>query len=86
MVILKIFTQPDCPKCPPAKALARQLITSNLQLTTELFDVATVDGMAEGAFYQVMSTPTVLLTDNEGKVVGEWRGKSPSKEEILSKL
>ena len=85
-MILKIFTQPDCPKCPPAKALARQLITSNLQLTTELFDVATVDGMAEGAFYQVMSTPTVLLTDNEGKVVGEWRGKSPSKEEILSKL
>jgi len=81
-VILKIFTQPNCPKCPPAKALARQLTVHNPQPTTEFFDVSTVDGMAEGAFYSVMGTPSLILVDDKGKVVGEWRGKVPSRKEI----
>jgi len=85
-VILKIFTQPDCPRCPPAKALVRQLTTHNSQLTTEVFDVSTVDGMAEGAFYSVMGTPSLILVNDKGKIVGEWRGETPSKKEILAKL
>lgn len=85
-MILKIFVQPKCPNCPPAKKLGEQLSNYHEQLRVEYFDTLTVDGMAEGAFYQVMGTPTILLTDDQGKILGEWRGKVPREEEILKKL
>ena len=85
-MILKIFTQPNCPKCPPAKKLGRELTTNHQQLTTEFFNISTVDGLAEGAFYSVMSTPSLILVDEKGKVVSEWRGEAPSLKTILSKI
>jgi hypothetical protein len=96
---LKIFIQPNCPKCPAAKKLGKKIerlstlgVTEGLsgsglgKLKVEFYDTSTVDGLAEGAFYQVMSAPTVLLTDDGGKVVGEWRGIVPKEKEIFSKL
>ena len=84
---LKVFTQPGCPNCPPAKELAKKLKKDKpANLEIELFNTATVDGMAEGAFYQVMATPTVLLTDDQGKIVHDWRGRSPKEKEVLAHL
>ncbi|HUW22318.1 MAG TPA: thioredoxin family protein [Candidatus Bathyarchaeia archaeon] len=90
-MIIKIFTQPDCPNCPPAKTLGKQIESEMKRsrwpgLTIDWFDTTEVDGMAEAAFYQVMGTPTVLLIDDKGGIVAEWRSKVPEKQEILSNL
>jgi len=91
-MVLKIFTKPDCPKCPPAKKLAKSLqgwpngLPWSGELKIEKHDVSTVDGMVEGAFYSVMSTPSLILVDDKGKIVAEWRGEVPNKKEILAKL
>lgn len=85
-MILKIFTQQNCPICPPAKKLANDLRLTNSDLRIEEFDVATADGLAEAAFYQVMATPSLILVDQKGKEIWDWRGRIPSVKEILEKL
>jgi len=85
-MVLKLFTQPNCPKCPAAKTLVHQLAVNSKQLTVEEFDVSTIDGLAEASFYTVMATPTILLCDDKGKVIKDWRGEIPSLEEITSFL
>ena len=87
MMILKIFTQPNCPNCPLAKALGEEIKKlRNKEIRVEFFNTSTVEGMAEGAFYQIMSTPTVLLCDDNGGIIEEWRGKTPKVSEVLSKI
>jgi len=85
-VILKLFTQPSCPKCPAAKQVVGEIKTENLRLKIEEYDITTVDGLAEASFYSVMATPTILLCDDTGKVIKDWRGEVPDKKEIHSFL
>ncbi len=81
-MILKLFTKPDCPKCPAAKALVRQLIVNSKQLIVEKYDISTPEGLAEASFYSVMGTPGLILCDGNGKEVSGWRGEVPSEKEI----
>jgi thiol-disulfide isomerase/thioredoxin len=85
-MILKVFTQPKCPKCPAAKALARQLAKKNLTLKIEFYDTTTVNGLAEASFYSVMGTPSLVLTDKRGQEISGWRGETPTLKKILAKL
>ena len=64
----------------------RQLTVNSKQLGVEEFDVSTVDGLAEASFYTVMATPTILVCDDKGKVVKDWRGETPSLSEITAFL
>jgi thiol-disulfide isomerase/thioredoxin len=78
-MILKLFTQPNCGKCPAAEEVIKKLKNSKLKdLKFEEYDTTTVDGMAEGSFYTVMATPTILLCDDSGKIIKDWRGEAPS--------
>jgi thioredoxin-related protein len=94
-MVFKLFTQPKCPRCPAAKALAHQLkiencksldLSSGRRLKIEEYDVSTVDGLTEASFYSVLSTPGLILVDDQGKEVAGWRGEVPSKKEFLAKL
>ncbi len=86
-MILKIFVRPNCPNCPPAKKLGEEIEKSgNPKIKVEWYNSETVDGMAEAAFYQVMATPTLLLLNDEEKIIGEWRGKAPVESAILAKI
>ena len=80
---LKIFTQSACPNCPPAKKLGRQLEKETPELKVEWFDTGEVEGMAEGAFYQVMGTPTLILIDDQDKLVKDWRSEVPDLKELV---
>lgn len=84
-MILKIFTQPNCPQCPAAKKLGEE-IERERKLKVEWFDVTTVDGLAEASFYSVMSTPSLVLFEDSGKEIWGWRGEMPSVKEVLQKL
>lgn len=73
---IKVFWKTDCPKCPAAKALVEG------SPNAELFSLDEVDGLAEGAFYGVMSTPSIIVIDESGHEVTSWRGEVPSIRDI----
>lgn len=85
-MILKLFTQPNCPKCPSAKELCAKLEAQNPKLEIEKYDVSTVNGLAEASFYTVMATPSLLLCDDNGKEIRGWRGEVPVEKEITGLL
>lgn len=85
-MILKVFTQPNCPNCLAAKTLADQCQKNADWGKVEVYDVTTVDGLAEASFYTVMATPTVLLCDSQGKIIRDWRGKAPGLDELKKHL
>lgn len=77
---IKLFVKQDCPRCPAAKAL-----TAGFD-DVEQFDVENVDGLSEAAFYGVLSTPSIVVLDDDGKEIVSWRGDVPSKEELISRI
>jgi thiol-disulfide isomerase/thioredoxin len=70
---VKFFFKKDCPKCPAAKAVVSQLPEE----LVEYHNLDEVDGLTEGAYYMVVSTPTVLVVDDQGREVRAWRGEVP---------
>lgn len=77
---IKIFTKAQCPKCPAAKEIGGILQQKGLQVT--YYDLETPDGLAEAAFYSVLSTPTIIIEDEEKKILAGWRGAIPTLQEI----
>lgn len=82
---IQLFTQKNCPKCPTAKETIRQINTEKGYAYRE-FDVETVDGMAEAAYYGILSTPSLVLVDSAGDEVISWRGTVPDKHKIINIL
>lgn len=82
-MLLKIFSQPMCHACPPAKELGEKLAKQGL-VQVKYFDVSESDGLAQAQIYNIMSTPSLVLLDKE-KVVKTWVG-TPDKEEIIKYL
>jgi glutaredoxin len=80
---VKFFYKKDCPKCPAAKEALERFFPD---LPKELHDIDTVEGLAEGAYYQVMSTPSILIVDSEEREVKSWRGEVPTLSEVKDLL
>lgn len=76
---VKIFWQEKCPNCPKAKELGKQLEN---ELTVQYFNVDSVDGLAEASYYDVMTTPSVVIVDKNNREIKTWRGTTPYLEEI----
>lgn len=74
---IKYFFKRDCPKC-----LAAKKVVEKFKEIVEFYDLDTVEGLAEGAYYMVSSTPTTILVDEEGREVASWRGSPPPENEI----
>ena len=77
---IKIFTKNECPKCPAAKEIGGILQQEGLPVT--YYDLETADGLAEAAFYSVLSTPTIIIEDEHEKILAGWRGSVPTLQEI----
>lgn len=82
MYRVKFFYKKDCPKCPAAKEVVSKLP----QEIVEYHNLDEVDGLAEGAYYMVVATPTVIVIDENGREVGSWRGEVPSLKELKEML
>jgi len=83
-VDIKLFTKADCPRCPLAKALCDKAAGEGYKV--DVFDVDTVEGMAEGGFHEVMATPTIVLVDADEEELHSWRGEPPSYDELKTAL
>ena len=76
---IKIFTQPNCPNCPAAKKLGQELIKEGVDV--EFYDIKTPEGLAESVMHSVLSTPSLLILNNE-KVVVDFLSQTPKIEEV----
>lgn len=60
----KLFFTPACPNCPKVKAYMKKV-----KLEREDLDASTEAGIEEAQKLNVMSVPTVIFFDEEGKEV-----------------
>jgi len=81
---IKIFTKAKCPKCPEAKLIGMELKKEGVPVFQ--YDVDTIDGLAEASFYSVLSTPSLIIEDEEEREVISWRGVVPTLQEVKQHL
>ena len=79
-MIVKIFSMKECPKCASAKEFKKQLDKEGVK--TEVYDVRTVDGLAEATLFGIMGTPSVVVVDDSNKEMKTWRSELPTLKEI----
>jgi glutaredoxin len=82
---VKVFGKPGCEFCKTTVKkfetfLSRWKIDPE-QVQLRFFDMETVDGLAEGAFYSVTKIPSTVI-EKEGEVLATWHGKVPLSEEF----
>lgn len=80
-----LFTKKDCPRCPEAKEVVKA-IAGEIKVEVKEYDVESVEGMAEAAYYMVLSTPSIIVVSENGEELSAWRGKAPKKEELMNAL
>lgn len=81
---LKIFTKAECPNCPAAKEMGKQLETKGA--IVEWFDMDEEEGLSEAVYFDVLSTPSLIITDEDDLEVKAWRGDVPSINDIQNEL
>jgi len=80
MGLVKIFIKAKCPKCPAVKEIGTELKKEGVNVFH--YDLDTIDGLAEASYYSVLSTPSIIIEDEEEKEVISWRGVVPSLQEV----
>ncbi|MBU0672391.1 MAG: thioredoxin family protein [Candidatus Margulisbacteria bacterium] len=82
---VKVFGKPGCEFCKTTMKkfetfLGRWNIDAN-KVKLSFFDMETVDGLAEGAFYEVIKIPATVI-EAQSDVLARWDGKVPLSEEF----
>ena len=81
---VKIFLKAKCPKCPAVKEIGMALKQEGFPVNH--YDLDTLDGLAEASFYSVLSTPSIIIEDEEEREVISWRGEVPTLQEVKQYL
>ena len=81
---LKIFTQDNCPNCPPAKEMGKQLEGEGFAVSYH--DIRSLEGLSEATFHDVMATPSMVIVDDNDRELHSWRGDVPSLDEVKEKF
>ena len=82
---VKVFGKPGCEFC---KTTVKKFETFfhrwNIEESTaalSFFDMETVDGLSEGAFYSVTKIPATVI-EKEEAILARWDGKVPLSQEF----
>ena len=81
---VKIFIKAKCPKCPAVKEIGSTLKEEGVPVFH--YDLDTIDGLAEASFYSILSTPSIIIEDEEEKEMASWRGVVPTLQEVKERL
>ncbi|MEW6355064.1 MAG: hypothetical protein AB1696_01955 [Planctomycetota bacterium] len=81
---VNIFGKPRCGKCVTTKKklshfLDRWGVVDKVSVI--FYDMSTPDGLAEGAYNDVLNIPTVIIRDGE-KNLARWDGVVPKTEDV----
>ena len=81
---IKLFGKPGCAKCKTTKNKLEFFLpkwnVSN-QVKMSFYDMDTVEGLAEGAFYDVDNVPTTIV-EKDGKEIKRWELEVPPSKEM----
>jgi len=80
---VKIFWQDKCPNCPAAKKVGKELEEKGISV--EYCDIQSIDGMSEALFYNILASPSIVVSDGNGEIAS-WRGNVPTAKEILGAI
>ncbi|MFH2012583.1 MAG: thioredoxin family protein [Pseudomonadota bacterium] len=69
---IKVFISPNCTKCVSAKKLAEDLKQQKHKVET--FDITTIDGLAEASYYQIQTTPFIVVEKSNNALIPEIDG------------
>jgi hypothetical protein len=89
-VIIEIYGKENCKLCETAKKkvahyLAKWDMSEHVEVVFQNMD--TVDGAAEGDYFDVFEVPSVLLKEGRNEVVARWEGATaPDSKELQSRL
>jgi len=86
MLRVNIFGLQNCGDCLRMKgrvenALRRFGLSRHVQVV--FWDQNTVDGRAEGAWYDVDDTLPVVVIEKDNRHIARWEGRAPKSEELL---
>jgi thioredoxin-like negative regulator of GroEL len=85
MTRISIFGKAECAKCKTTKHKLTHLVSGEMVHKVELVfhDQDTLDGRAEGAFYDVNPNAIPLtVVEREGREVARWDGVVPNSQDI----
>ena len=81
---LNVFTKAECPNCPPAKAMAKQMEEKGAAV--EWFNLDEEEGLSEAVYFDVLSTPSLIVTDENDSEIKAWRGEVPPIDQLQKEL
>ena len=68
----KVFGKKTCPFCPKARAKVEYFVKRwKVDAPVVYYDIDVPEGMAEGAWYDVFETPTIVLEES-GAILKRW--------------
>ena len=83
---IKVFGKKNCAKCETTKNKISHYLekhgNGSLSMSMEFYDLDTIDGMAEGAYNDVLKIPTTIIEKNE-KILVRWDGEIPKTEDMI---
>jgi len=85
----EVFGKPDCAMCKSTKDKLTHLLTKGQAadaIGLSFVDMNSIQGRAEGAFYDVRHVPTTLLWSDDEEPLARWEGCIPPSAEIKTFL
>ncbi|NLW51573.1 MAG: hypothetical protein GXY85_12150 [Candidatus Brocadiaceae bacterium] len=88
-MIIEIFGKQNCALCESAKKKIAHFLkqwdqTDKVQVVFQ--DMETIDGAAQGDYFDVFDIPSVLLKDKDDQVIARWDGQAPPSDELQKRL
>ena len=84
METIKLFVKEGCGLCPSAKEVGSRLTQEGLQV--QCYDLDTADGLAEASYYGILSTPTMIIEDDNEQLLADFRGTVPTVQQVKKVL
>jgi len=85
----EVFGKPDCAMCRSTKDKLTHLLAKGQaagSIGLSFVDMNSIQGRAEGAFYDVRLVPTTLLWSDDEEPLARWEGCIPPSAEIKTFL
>ena len=86
---IHVFGKDNCAYCVSTKSkVGHYLKKWNMvdRVPLVYHDMESVDGRADGCFYDVLDVPTTLVLDQDGEVIQRWSKVVPDSEELRQTL
>lgn len=88
-MIIEIYGKQDCGVCDSAKRKINHFLKKwEMEGAVEVVfqDMETEHGAAEGDYFDVFEIPSVLLKEDQDRVVDRWDGGAPPSKELQQRL